>query len=189
MADTSPKGYQERLLCNRKTDVDIFLQTPGNRLRVVARMHDDVHDMLIDMVVSQASLRIIDIHCEMVKVPDDVCRRALDFFQPLIGKRVAPGLNGQMKLSMHKGCTHMTNLFRQACYNLTLGQSVVGREELTAMFPEISDEQLYNIFLWFRPEIKNSCIRYAADSPFMDRLEHIEMPAGSEKLRAMAGKK
>lgn len=188
MKDEGHQGYQERHLCNRKKNVDIFLLTPGNRLRVVAEMKDEVHHMRIHMTVNQPSLRINEIRCEMLEVPDDICRKALDFFQPLIGKRIAPGLNGQLKPVMQQGCTHLTNLFHEACYNVTLAQSVVGREELNAMFPEITEEQLYNIFLWFRPEIKNSCVRYAADSPFIDKLEHVDMPQGSEKLRAIAGK-
>jgi hypothetical protein len=70
-----------------------------------------------------------------------------------------------------------------------MAQSELGRQELNTMFPELSEAQLYNFFLWFRPEMRNSCVRYAEDSRFMDMLAQVKMPEGADMLRAIAAGK
>jgi Protein of unknown function (DUF2889) len=176
----------ERRLCQRKKNVDVFLLPSGKQFRVFAEMQDSVHHMRINMVVDQPSLIIREIDCDMVTVPDELCRSALSDFDAFIGKRVAGGIMRDLKLSQHQRCTHLVDLFRDACYNIPLAQSQLGEEELSAMFPDITEEQLYNIFLWFKPDLENSCVRYASDSPFMCKLSNIQMPVGAEKLRAAA---
>ena len=149
-------------------------------------MQDRVHHMRMTMVVNQPSLRICQIESEMFEVPDDLCRRALSFFDPVIGQRVAAGIIGHLKPSAHKGCTHLTDLFREACYNIPMAQAQLGEEQLQAAFPGLTEAQLYKIFLWFKPDLKNSCVRYAADSPFMTQLPGVKLPPGANQLKATA---
>jgi len=177
---------KERLLYNRKKNTDVYLLPSGRQFRIVAEMRDGIHQMRLDMIVNQPSLRIKEINCEMPGVPDPICRRAQGCLEPLVGKRVVPGIMHGMDQVTRGGCTHLINLFREACYNLTQAQGVTGREELQAVFPGIAEEQLYKIFFWFRPDMKNSCIRYNEDSPFLQRVQQIQMPEGAEKLRAIA---
>jgi hypothetical protein len=87
---------------------------------------------------------------------------------------------------VRKGCTHLINLFHEACYNLTQAQGVYGKEDLSIYFPGITEEQIFKIFFWFRPEIKNSCVRYSKGSPFMQKVEQVELPEKAEKLRVVA---
>jgi len=183
---STPKNhdFRERRLSRRQKKVDVFLLPSGKQFRVIAEMQDSVHHMRITVVIDQPSLIIRKIDCEMIAVPDELCRDALTFFDPLIGKRVAGGVMRNLKISKNQGCTHLVDLFRDACYNIPLAQSQLGEEQLTALFPGITDEQLYNIFLWFKPDLENSCIRYASDSPFMSKLNNTPMPDGAEKLRA-----
>ncbi|UCF91641.1 MAG: DUF2889 domain-containing protein [Desulfobacterales bacterium] len=180
---------EERLICNRKKNVDVFLLPSGKQFRAVAEMQDGVHHMRISMIVNQPSLRITAIECEMPGVPDPVCSKARNCLQAMIGKRVLPGLARELKNEAHQSCTHLLNLFHEACYNLTLAQSIFGKEELNTLFPNITEEQVFNIFLWFRPELEGSCVRYAANSPFMQKVSAVPMPPGAEKLKAVAQKK
>jgi hypothetical protein len=176
----------ERLVCSRKKDVKVFLLPSGRQFRVLAEMQDDIHHMQIEMLVNNPSLRIKEITCEMPGVPDPCCRKAVNCLQPLIDRQVGPGLTRGLQVSAEKGCTHLLNLFREACDNLLVSQGVLGREYYTEMFPGISEEQLYHIFLWFRPQLENSCVRYADKSPFMEKVRNVELPAGAEKFRAVA---
>lgn len=189
MSSTDSANGPERLLCSRKKNVDVFLMPSGKQFRVVAQMADGTHDMRLNMIVNQPSLRIKTIDCKMTKVPDTLCRSGQAFFEPIIGRRVAAGLLSELKQRAPEGCTHLMNLFHDACYTLALAQSELGRQELMAMFPGLSEAQLYNFFLWFRPEMLNSCVRYAEDSRFMDMLAQVKMPEGADMLRAIAAGK
>jgi hypothetical protein len=174
---------QERLLCSRKKNVDVFLLPSGNQYRVIAHMEDGTHEMRLIMVVNQPSLRIKTIDCEMRKVPDTLCRSARTLFDTFIGHRIAAGLLSNLKHMAHEGCTHLINLFHDACSTLLLAQGELGREHLNAMFPGLTEDQLYKFFLWFEPEMRNSCVRYADGSPYMEMLSKVEMPKGAAELR------
>ncbi|WP_373498016.1 DUF2889 domain-containing protein [Desulfococcus sp.] len=166
----------ERRLCTRRKNVDVFLMPLSRQLRVVAEMEDGVHHMRIDMIVMQPSLRITAITSEMLSIPDQVCRQALDCFDHLIGQRVAPGLTRLIRQKAPAGCAHLTNLFHDACYNLTMAQGVITEEKLIALYPGISEAQIYHIFMMFRPDLRNSCIRYADSSPFMEIVDSASLP-------------
>ncbi len=166
----------EKRLCTRRKNVDIFLLPLTRQLHVVAEMEDNVHHLHIDMIVNQASLRITSITCDMASVPDQICRQARDCFDHLIGQRVGPGLARGLKQKAPEGCTHLSNLFHDACYNLILAQGVATEEHLIAQYPGISEAQIYNIFMMFRPELRNSCIRYADTSPFMEIVDSASLP-------------
>ncbi len=175
----------EKLLCSREKRVSVFWLPGGNKLHVAAQMKDSVHHLRIDMVVNQRSLRICSIQCDIQSVPDEVCRQASDFFDDFIGRRVKPGLMSELRQKAGKGCTHLTDLFHDACYNLTMAQSVIGKEELTARFPDLTEEQLYSLFLLFRPTLGNSCVRYAEASPFMEKVRIASLPEEARKLAAL----
>ena len=177
---------QEKLLCTRKKSVDVFLLPSGRQFRAVAEMADGVHHMRINLLVNQPSLKIKEISCEMLSVPDSECREAKNCLEPLLGKKVAPGLTRELNNGTPTGCTHMINLFHEACYNLTLAQGIHGKTDLEKSFPGITEEQIYKIFLWFRPELKNSCVRYVDASPFMEKVENTQLPESAEKLKAIA---
>lgn len=177
---------QEKLLCTRKKSVDVFLLPSGKQFRAIAEMADGVHHMRINILVNQPSLKIKEISCEMLSVPDSGCREAKNCLEPLLEKRVAPGLTRELNNGTPTGCTHMINLFHEACYNLTLAQSIHGKTELEKSFPGITEEQIYKIFFWFRPELKNSCVRYVDVSPFMEKVENSQLPERAEKLKAIA---
>lgn len=166
----------ERRLCTRRKNVDVFLLPLTRQLRVVAEMEDSIHHMRIDMIVRQNSLRITAVTCDMTSVPDQICRQARDCFDDLIGQRVAPGLRRLIRQKAPARCTHLADLFYDACYNLTMAQGVITEEQLNAQYPGISKAQIYNIFMMYRPELRNSCIRYSNTSPFMAIVDSTPLP-------------
>ena len=175
-----------RLLCTRKKHVDVYLLPDGRKYCVKAEMQDGVHHMIIDMIVKEPSLKIEEISCGMHSVPDSICMNAKNSLDSMVGKRITPGLTRGLNRLARESCTHLVNLFHEACYNIALAQATNGRQALGVSFPNITDEQLYKIFLWFRPDLKNSCVRYDESSPIMQRIKTKVVPEGAEKLKAVA---
>jgi Protein of unknown function (DUF2889) len=186
MSETENSKEERRLLCTRKKHVDVFLMPGGRQYGVEAEMNDGVHHMKIEMVVNEPSLKIKEISCDMLSVPDEICRSATHCLDSMVEKRITHGLTRGMSQTAHKGCTHLANLFHEACYNIALAQATNGKEALGQSFPGITEEQLYKIFLWFKPDLKNSCVRYEENAPFMKKIEVTEVPEGAEKLKAVA---
>jgi len=186
MDKNNKSANMEKLLCSRHKRVAVSMLPTGKQLRVVAEMEDNVHHLRIDMIVNRPSLRIHSIQCEMKSIPDKICNQAHDFFNDLIGRRIKSGLLRELKLKQVKGCTHLTDLFHDACYNLTMAQGVVGKEELTEMFPDLTEAQMYNIFLIFRPDLCNSCVRYDEASSFMEKVNNAQLPEKARRLAAIA---
>ncbi|MFC1858096.1 DUF2889 domain-containing protein [Thermodesulfobacteriota bacterium] len=188
MSNSQNLQEKPRLLCNRKKDVDIYL-LPGNRqYSVKAVMQDGVHHMQINMIVNEPSLEIEEISCEMHSVPDPICSNAKNFLKSMVGKRVAIGLTRELNHSAREGCTHLVNLFYEACFNITLAQATYGKETLCSSFPGLTEEQMYKIFLWFKPEIEDSCVRYDRDAPFLQRAKKADLPEGAEQIKELAKK-
>jgi hypothetical protein len=177
---------ERRLLCTRKKHVDVYLLPGGRQYGVEAEMNDGVHHIKIEMVVNEPSLKIKAISCDMLSVPDEICRSAMHCLDSMVGKRISQGLTRGMSQLAYKGCTHLVNLFHEACYNIALAQATRGKEALNQSFPGIKDEQLYKIFLWFKPDLKNSCVRYEENSELMQRIETATVPEGAESLKALA---
>lgn len=181
----SSNGPAGRLLSSRSKEVNVFLLPNERQYHVQAEMRDRVHHMRITMTVNEPTLKIVAFDCEMLSVPDEVCREALGSLDGVVGRRIVPGLTREMQPKAG-GCTHLMNLFHEACYNITQAQAVHGRENLTRAFHGISEAQLYHIFLWFKPELENSCVRYQSRSAFMQAVKACRPPHGSESLKALA---
>jgi hypothetical protein len=176
----------EKPICSRHKQTDIFFLPSEKQLRVVAEMKDSIHHLCIDMVVDHPSFRIRSINCDMISVPDLSCRQAHKCFAELIGKRVLPGLFAKNKQDTAVGCTHLTNLFHDACYNLTIAQGHIMKEQLEEFFPEITETQILKFFMLFRPELKNSCVRYADHSPVMDAIRNSPLPQNADQFVGLA---
>jgi hypothetical protein len=186
MNDSNPSDKIEKRICTRQKQTEIFLLPSGKQLRVMAEMKDGVHHLCINMVVNHPSLRIRSIICDMPSVPDPLCRQARNCFEGLIGRRVLPGLLGKNKANLSTGCTHLSNLFHDACYNLIIAQGHIMKEQLEDLFPGITEAQILKFFLMFRPELRDSCVRYAENSPFMDFVSKSPLPENANQFAALA---
>ena len=178
-----------RFLCNRRKGSDVFLLPSKRHFLIEAELEDDAHHMRLRMVVDNLSVKIQEIECEMIKIPDPVCEKAKKLLEGLVGKRVNPGLMKEFNGCSKEGCYHLKDLFQEACNAFIQGQYTFAKEDLSARFPGITEEQLFKIIFWFRPEIKNSCLRYADGAPFIQKVNETELPEGTEKLRALAANK
>lgn len=183
----SKEPQDRRILYRKKKDLTISLLPSGKHFQVEAEMDDGVHRLKLSMVVKNPSLRIEEIRCEMPGIPDPICQEAGNCLDVLLDRRVEHGLvqelNGDWALG---GCTHLKNLFFEACYSLPQAQLAMAEQDLSARFEGLSEAQLYKIIFWFRPEFQNSCIRYTEKAPFMQEVVHSSVPEGAEKLRAAA---
>lgn len=188
MDDNKGMTAIEKPICSRHKQTDIFFLPSGEQLRVVAEMKDSIHHLRINMVVDHPSLRIRSIKCDMVSVPDLLCRQAHNYFEELIGKRVLPGLIAKNKQDSAVGCTHLTNLFHDACYNLTIAQGHIMKEQLEEFFPDISEAQILKFFLMFHPGLGNSCVRYADNSPVMDVVRNSPLPQNADQFVELANR-
>lgn len=177
----------ERFLSRRDKNIEVYYIPDKGQYRVEGYMQDSVHHLRINMFVQELSLKIEEIECEMLQVPDEFCFNAQNSLQSMIGKKVFPGLTQELNnLPPREKCTHLTNLFHEVCYNVTLAESIYGQEIVKTLHPEITEEQMYKIFLWFKPDLRDSCARYSRESPFMQRVNESKPPEGSEKLKALA---
>jgi len=186
MSDSGNCQEQKQLLCNRKKDVSVYNLPGRNQFLVEAEMRDGVHHMKLRMVVDEPALIIAEISCEMKSIPDPICLQAENYLQCMVGKRVTAGLTRSLNGLSTKGCSHLSNLFYEACYDVLLGQSIYGKASLDSAFPGITEEQIYRIFMWFKPDLKNSCVRYDENAAFMQQVKAAELPPGAEKLKAVA---
>lgn len=176
---------ERRLLTNRKQDIAVYRLPDGKHFQVEAEMQDEIHHMRIRMTVgNHPYLTIKAVEFEMPGVPDPICIEACKLADILVGQNAMSGLKYGSKDDKNKTCLLLKNLFRAACTVLLQGVSYVSEEELLAMFPGITEEQRFKIYTLVRPDMKNSCLRYADDSPFMQRVKEAQWVEGVEKVLA-----
>ena len=174
-------------LYRKRSGVEIDWLPATDQFRIAAEMEDEHHRMTLTMVVDKVSLRIREIGAEMPGVPDPVCGRAAALLKGLLGKTAGAGIMRELGDEWGRaGCVHLKDLFRAACYCLPQAQAARGREDLNALFPGLTEEQLYRMFFRFRPEMYGSCVRYSDGSPFLDKVRSAELPEGAERLWAAA---
>lgn len=186
MNDNKMEDKSEKRICSRQKRTDIYLLPSGKQLRVTAEMKDSIHHLCINMVVNHPSLRIRSVTCDMISVPSPLCRQARSCFEKLIGRRVLPGLLADTKKNPSIGCTHLTNLFHDVCYNLIFAQGRIMRDKLEDFFPGITEAQILKVFLMFRPQLLDSCVRYVKTSPFMDIVSNSPLPQNANKFVTLA---
>ena len=174
---------ERRLLTNRKQDITVYLLPDGKHFQVEAEMQDEIHHMRIRMTVgNHPYLKIKAVEFEMPGVPDPLCTEACRLAEVLVGQNAMSGLKYGSKDDKNKTCLLLKSLFRAACTVLLQGVSYVSEEELTETFPGITEEQRFKIYTSFRPDMKNSCLRYADDSPFMHRVKEAAWVEGFQGM-------
>ena len=170
-------------LYHKKKDVAIYL-TAEKELRVEVRHHDERHQMTCAVLFSQPKLIIRDIQCAMTVYPHPDCVEALPALRVMIGKRVRRGMMRQaFKAIQNKGCTHLINLFQEACYAVVQGQGFFRRRTLESLCPDLNPDQINKVMFTLRPELIDSCVSYIPGSDYMNLLESTPFPRGAECLK------
>ena len=148
----------------KKKDVSIYLTAQKSLLAEVA--HDDLrHQMHLTVEFSQPQLIIDDVRCQMNVYPHEECIYARDALRIMIGKQVKPGIMQATKnLLGNSGCTHLVNLFQEACYSVYQAQGIYRRQDLEQMVPGLSPAQMTNVLIQLRPELIDSCVAWTRES-------------------------
>jgi hypothetical protein len=175
---------QDMHLYSKKKDVEIFL-TPKKELRVEVTHKDPRHNMKCVVWFSQPDLIIRDVQATMELFPHPECVRALESLRLMIGKRMKRGIMKDVYRAVkNRGCTHLINLFQEACYSVIQGQGLFRRGVLEALYPNLNSEQIAKIMLTLRPDLIDSCISFIPGSSLLRRLEDISYPLDEEGLKA-----
>ncbi|MBI4773201.1 MAG: DUF2889 domain-containing protein [Deltaproteobacteria bacterium] len=183
MSESAATKDDRMHLCTRNKKIDVYFLPSKTKVQAEAEMQDGVHHMKINMILTYPLLRIEEIRCEMPGVPDAICRNARSYLEPLIGKRMVSGFKKVLgNNGSSKDCMLLMDLFDDVCTTVNQGIVVLGKQYLKVQFPGIEDEQIYKIWLALRPDIGNSCLRYADDSPFMKKVAETEWPQGSQEF-------
>lgn len=168
----------------KKKEVEIYL-TPQKELRVEVTLHDPSHEMKCVVWFSHPDLIITDIQAEMETYPHRECIRASESLRVMIGKRMKRGiLKEAYRAIKNRGCTHLINLFQEACYAVIQGQGLFRRGVLETMCPHLTPDQVAKIMFTLRPDLIDSCISFIPGSRFMNLLEGTPFPLDEECLKA-----
>lgn len=167
---------KDKVLYTKRKDVTIYL-TPENKLRVTATHDDFRHRMKLNIEFSQPDLIIEDVRSEMKLYPHTECIEARDSLGLMIGQAVRPGIMKTLKQILgNRGCTHLTNLFQEACYSVIQRQGIARRQELDRMVPGLTLEQTAKILIGLRPELIDSCYSYITGGKFLSAAEQAVLP-------------
>lgn len=177
----------ERIYRKTKTlDIDL---TPDSKLRVTVSHDDPRHYMSLIVVFTMPGLIIETIECTMVRFPREECPLAESSLKEMVGMQMAPGI---VKLAREKnagkGCTHLNNLFHEACYAVIQGQGIYRRGQIEKLLPGLDSEQIFKIMLMLRPQLLDSCVAFNANSNLMCAVEKAQLPLKGDELEDLLGK-
>jgi hypothetical protein len=155
---------EREILYTKKKDVTIYLTAQKKLLAKVS--HDDLrHKMILTVEFSQPQLIIDDVRCQMKVYPHADCIYARDALRMMIGKKVKPGIMPETKALLgNRGCTHLINLFHEACYSVYQAQGIYRRQDLEQMVPGLSLAQMTKVLIQLRPELIDSCVSWTPES-------------------------
>ena len=130
---------KESLIYEKRKNVEIFV-TPQKKYIVDVHLEDQKHEMRLLVKFSNTRLEIEKLACQIKRYPHEECIQAESALRAMIGKRVQPGMVNDLKECVgNRGCTHLNNLFQEACYTVAQGQSTFARAELGRVFKGISE--------------------------------------------------
>jgi hypothetical protein len=179
--------WTERIYRKTKTlDIDL---TPESKMCVTVSHDDPRHYMSLMVVFTMPGLVIETIECTMVRFPHGECLSAESSLKEMVGMRMAPGI---VKLAREKkagrGCTHLNNLFHEACYAVVQGQGIYRRGQIEKLLPGLDSEQILKIMLMLRPQLLDSCVAFNAHSNLMHAVEKAQLPLEGDELEDLLGK-
>jgi Protein of unknown function (DUF2889) len=171
-------------LYRKEKDVAIYL-TEKKQLCVEVRLIDPRHRMSCMVTFSQPHLIIEDVQSRMEKYPHADCIRAVSSLEVMIGKSVQPGiLQAAAKSIKSSACTHLLDLFREACYSVIQGQGLYLKQILEELHPNLNIEQIAKVLFTLNQGLLDSCVSYQKGSKFSKMLENTPFPLDPEQFKA-----
>lgn len=172
------KGKQ---LHKRKIEVSTY-DYDGQRIIVEGLLRDDrfqesypitggifpsgvIHYMTIRLLVNCSNLLIEDVDVDLISVPMDVCREAVDCLAPIKGLTVTKGFTSKVKkiVGGNKGCTHLVELL------LAMAPAIFqGFDAHESQKPSAFDSDQAKAMLQF---LVNTCRGWREDGPFLEMFE------------------
>lgn len=70
------------------------------------------HLMCVRLLLGEWPLLVLDAEAEMIKVPHDMCNKAVETVKRIVGLRIVSGFGEEVfrRMGGTKGCTHLTHL-------------------------------------------------------------------------------
>ncbi|MFN0089364.1 MAG: DUF2889 domain-containing protein [Acidimicrobiales bacterium] len=188
-------GEQRRQLVHtRAYDVAAYRE-PGDRLRVVGRVHDQkppgiyiegddqavsIHDMVLELVVAHPGLVIVDAQARMDTHPHLGCPNILPDYGKLVGLSVARGFSPKVleALGGPRGCAHITALVL-AMAPVVIQSLWVFRQEVEPLAADASPEEIVERYRFNQ----DTCHVWAHDGEVFDRMRAGEAPGISLPVR------
>jgi hypothetical protein len=166
MKDSKKRGAEKNVkpVFTRKKDVNVFATDSG--ITVVAHMKDRVHEMEVEVDVRFPTMTITDVRATMISVPYEECQKALAALSGAVGLEIKKGLTQRMEEAIGGcfGCSHLTNLVMEACYNALPGQYAKFMEHFSDLINDMDDMERTKAFITLSPAMLNACVAYCEDS-------------------------
>jgi len=151
--------HQQQLI-SRSVTVDIYLV--DKKVIVIAKMHDDYHDMRLATIFKKGIFKIVDIAVEMERTPYPICFDSTEIYKDLIGisafeKGVLKKIRTIIKRKM--GCTHITEMLESTLRALFASlESIDG-----SIFKKGVNKEEHRQLVMHLPGMKNTCLAFNED--------------------------
>lgn len=97
-------------------EMKISVGEEGELIQVKSYLNDTHHEIKITFHVQPVSMEIKDISVEMLRVPYEVCHKAIINVEKLRGLKIKQGINRQVieLIGGSQGCVHVVDLLRES---------------------------------------------------------------------------
>jgi hypothetical protein len=102
----------------------------------------------------------------------------------MVGMQMEPGIFKRMKkIEAGRGCSHLNDLFHEACYAVIQGMGIYRRRQIEKLLPDFDPVQRLKVMLMVRPEWLDACVVFNADSRLMCSVEKARLPLEADALK------
>ena len=163
VAELKKLALHARQTFHRTVATEVYLTDEG--ALVVAKLHDNYHDMELAVLVDRETYVIKDISAVMHRYPFDSCVFSWSSYKRLIGLKL---LGGGVLHKIHSmiprvdGCTHLYTALEASLRALFIG---AGYEDLKADASD-EDHKRHQDMLRQHPLTKDTCVSFRNDGKF-----------------------
>ena len=143
-------------ITERSINMKILEDTPDTII-AIGSILDQVHNIAIEVVVDINTLEILKANGQMVKVPFQPCREAINNLQKIIGLKLEKGISNKLASTLGgpNGCIHLSEVSVETlrlAANVIFGIKCGGKEWREGT---LSDEEFWNRV---KPLLKGTCL-------------------------------
>ena len=151
-----------RQITERTINMKILEDSPDT---ILARgsILDQVHNIAIEIVVDINTLEILKAEGQMVKVPFQTCKEAIDKLQNIVGLKLEAGISNKLGsiLGGPEGCIHLSEVTIETLHmaaNVIFGIKCGGREWREGT---LSEKEFWGRV---KPLLKGTCLVFKNDN-------------------------